>query len=185
VVVPGIGRGDPAVRQSDLRASAGRDVDVEVKQVAVETPGAADRAPRADVPGVGPRQAATGPGFDDEAPVAGLVRAGGVDQADPGDVGVQEGDDRALAVVVERPLRPAVGVQPVSSSRSPGAGARRSTRWPSMRSAVIPLGRDHQSGPVVTVVELPSAGSTSSASSAGGVRQHARRIAETAAVRHG
>ena len=54
--------------------------------------------------GVRPRDAAAGPRRDAEAAVAGL------DELEAGDVLVQERDDRALAVVVERGVRDAVGV---------------------------------------------------------------------------
>src|SRR3954453_19073517 len=101
--MPRIGVADAAVGEADHGAGAGWDVDVEPQDVAVEAPGAADRAVGAVVLGLGPGEAAAEAGLDDEAAVPGLA------EADPGDVRVQEGDDRTLAVVVERPLCAAVG----------------------------------------------------------------------------
>ena len=80
--MPRIGVAHAAVGESHLGAGAGWDVDGEPQDV-VEAPGAADRAVRAVVLGLGPREAAPEAGLD-EATVPGLA------EADPGDVRVKD-----------------------------------------------------------------------------------------------
>jgi hypothetical protein len=57
--------------------------------------------------GLGPLDAAARPRLDDEPPVPRRSGPGIVEQPEPGDVRVEERDDRALAVVVQRTVRAA------------------------------------------------------------------------------
>ncbi len=93
-----------AAWKDDLRGRAGRDGHVHIETLAVLFPADLDRAVRALMARLGPGESATRHRRDAESLVAGF------EELEAGDVLVQEGDDGAFAVVVQRGVRVAVGV---------------------------------------------------------------------------
>ena len=88
----------------------GGTVDGQLQRVAVDPPRRLDPPVRAVVLGLRPGDPAAGPRLHTEVAVR---RAAVVEQPDPGDVAVQERDDRSLGVVVERLERRSVRSDPV------------------------------------------------------------------------
>jgi uncharacterized membrane protein len=111
-VAAGSGGGPLPIRQPDLGPGAGRHVDADLQHVAAPPPGAQHPPVRAVVLGLGPLDAAARPRLDDEPPVPRRSGPGIVEQPEPGDVRVEERDDRTLAVVLR--------AEPLSAGRAAG-----------------------------------------------------------------
>lgn len=102
------------VGQDDGGGRRRRQVDIEVEAVGVvQPPVDGDGALTGQLVGAGVLHPGHRGGLEVDAAVAGLVEAGELGQPEPGEVGVQERGDGALAVVVQRTARGAVGRDPV------------------------------------------------------------------------